>query len=91
MSLQTTQEQRDRSQKQIAEKMAAKTKKEKWMNILSSAGTIAAAGGLSLINPLAIPVAINSTIALLNAIFSKSKAPAEANEVLAIQESNQQI
>jgi len=76
-TLQTTREQRQKYEKQIKEKEASKTKKEKWLAIVDAGATTAAAVGLSVINPLAIPVAVGGGIRLINEFFRKTKKEKE--------------
>jgi hypothetical protein len=80
-TLQTTQEQRQKYEQQIKEKDAAKTKKEKWLAIVDAGATTAAAVGLSIINPLAIPVAVGGGIRLINEFFRKPKKEEESNNL----------
>jgi hypothetical protein len=79
-TLQTTREQRQNYEKQIKEKEASKTKKEKWLAIVDAGATTAAAIGLSVINPLAIPVAVGGGIRLINEFFRKTKKEKEEEE-----------
>jgi hypothetical protein len=76
-TLQTTREQRQKYEKQIKDKEASKTKKEKWLAIVDAGATTAAAVGLSIINPLAIPVAVGGGIRLINEFFRKTKKEKE--------------
>ena len=58
----------------------SKTKKEKWLAIVDAGATTVAAVGLSVINPLAIPVAVGGGIRLINEFFRKTKKEKEKEE-----------
>lgn len=76
-------------EKQIMEKEKAKAKREKVLEILGAVGTTATAAGLSVINPLAIPVAFSGLINLINACFSRrdevrDRTPAQVNSTAVV-------
>ena len=57
------------------QQLAKAAKREKYIQIATAVGETATAAGLSVINPLAIPVAFGGLVKLLNACFA-SKNPA---------------
>jgi hypothetical protein len=67
-------EERERCEKAIAEKEEkAKIKRQRVLEIAGAIGTTATAAGLSVLNPLAIPVAFGGLISLINACFSRNE------------------
>lgn len=79
-AMQADRKDRKQAEIMIKEKQVAKTKKEKWLAVLSATGTTAAAAGLSVINPLAIPVAINGVLGIISALWpSKGNADGTNN------------
>ena len=67
--------------KLLAEKEKATVKREKILGIMSALGTTATAAGLSVINPLAIPVAFGGLINLINACFSRRDAGIQSEKL----------
>lgn len=57
--------------KQIAEKEKTKMRRAKVLEIFGAVGTTATAAGLSVINPLAIPVAFAGLINIINSCFNR--------------------
>ena len=56
--------------KLILKKEASKGKKEKWIALVSASVSTALAGGLSVLNPASIPVAVMSGIDVFRAIHA---------------------
>ena len=64
-----TTEEDDEEKKAIAKQ----AKRERILEIVAAVGTTATAAGLSVLNPLAIPVAFGGLIQTINACFSKKR------------------
>ena len=63
-------EQEDRMKEEVKA-----AKREKRLEIAGAVGTTAVAVGLSVINPLAIPVAFGGLVSIINACFARKKPP----------------
>ena len=68
-------------EKLLAEKEKARLKRDKILGVLSALGTTATAAGLSVINPLAIPVAFGGLIDLINACFNRRDAGIQSGKL----------
>lgn len=55
-------------------KEKSRQRREKALRIFGAVGTTATAAGLSVINPLAIPVAFGGLIGIINACFARREA-----------------
>ena len=67
-----------------AKKEKTREKREKVLEVFSALGTTATAAGLSVINPLAIPVAFGGLVGLINMCFSKKGKNDTAGQVEAL-------
>ncbi|KAF7507829.1 hypothetical protein GJ744_009993 [Endocarpon pusillum] len=56
------------------QKEKSRHKREKYLSIFGAVGTTATAAGLSVINPLAIPVAFAGLVGIINACFTRREA-----------------
>ena len=65
----------------LTEKEKARMKRDKILGVMGALGTTATAAGLSVINPLAIPVAFGGSINLINACFSHRDAGAQSEKL----------